>query len=202
MKKKVLFLMISSILSVSLFISCGDNSSNDKDSNTNIENNENNNADDEIDTEDKDENEDENENESEDSGNSNIDNDKDFATIEKESGDILESIFTSIYNKDYSTEDKNSILTSIKDNFTESGYENISNKITNYTNEILVSDFIITLFKETDNINTSEYKATYNIRYNVTVTSGKPSILADIIATVVVDNNNNILIESINNNEF
>ena len=200
MKKKVLFLMISSILSVSLFVSCGDNSSNDKDSNTNIENNENNNADDEIDTEDKVENEDENENESEDSGNSNID--KDFATIEKESGDILESIFTSIYNKDYSTEDKNSILTSIKDNFTESGYENISNKITNYTNEILVSDFIITLFKETDNINTSEYKATYNIRYNVTVTSGKPSILADIIATVVVDNNNNILIESINNNEF
>ena len=66
---------------------------------------------------------------------------------------------------------------------------------------ITEEEFVNRIVKNIEN-NDDRYESMYEIRYNVSLTIGKPSIYSDVIAKVVVDKNGKIFIESINDFEF
>ena len=193
MRRKTLSLLICSLLSLTLLAGCSKTTDNNNNSETNESNNsisENvNNNDSESNIEDSVESEDNNEDES-------------IENIDALIDVTITTAISTLYNTDYSNSEylKNSIEF-IKKHFTANGQSHAIKQIESYDGEISTSDLLITLIQEVKN-NNSQYKATYNIRYNLTLIEGKPSAYSDIIATVVLDNNNNILIESLNEDNF
>lgn len=196
MKKRVLSLIIISALSLSLFVGCNDNNTNNS-QNTNQQEEQQN-------------QQEENKNEDDiQAGNddSNTDTDTESDTVVEEITDEkIENKFTEaiefIYNRDYSNEEK--VLEAenyIKENFTPEGAENMINKIVSYDGQVSYSDLLVTLVKNIENTD-DRYESMYEVRYNISVAVGKPSIYSDIIAKVVVDKDGKILIESINDFEF
>ena len=126
--------------------------------------------------------------------------------LKKLRNEKIEAKFTEImdflYNRDYSNEEKSIEAENyIKENFTPEGAKNMINKIISYGEKVSYSDLLITLVKNIEN-NDDRYESMYEIRYNVSITIGKPSIYSDVIAKVVVDKDGKILIESINDFEF
>ena len=193
MRRKTLSLLICSLLSLTLLAGCSKTTDNNNNSETNESNNsisENvNNNDSESNIEDSVESEDNNEDES-------------IENIDALIDVTITTAISTLYNTDYSNSEnlKNSIEF-IKKHFTANGQSHAIKQIESYDGEISTSDLLITLIQEVKN-NNSQYKATYKIRYNLTLIEGKPSAYSDIIATVVLDNNNNILIESLNEDNF
>ena len=193
MRRKTLSLLICSLLSLTLLAGCSKTTDNNNNSETNESNNsisENvNNNDSESNIEDSVESEDNNEDES-------------IENIDALIDVTITTAISTLYNTDYSNSEnlKNSIEF-IKKHFTANGQSHAIKQIESYDGEISTSDLLISLIQEVKN-NNSQYKATYNIRYNLTLIEGKPSAYSDIIATVVLDNNNNILIESLNEDNF
>ena len=193
MRRKTLSLLICSLLSLTLLAGCSKTTDNNNNSKTNESNNsisENvNNNDSESNIEDSVESEDNNEDES-------------IENIDALIDVTITTAISTLYNTDYSNSEnlKNSIEF-IKKHFTANGQSHAIKQIESYDGEISTSDLLITLIQEVKN-NNSQYKATYNIRYNLTLIEGKPSAYSDIIATVVLDNYNNILIESLNEDNF
>ena len=194
MRRKSLALLLSSLLTLSLFVGCGnkdinDTSNNNTDINTPVvedNNDDATNTDNDIDSDNADEN-------------GNVQESKD---IEEAVENKLEEAINKLYNSDYTNKsDMEAAIEYINNNFTTYGASSEINQIESYNNEISYSDFLITLVKEVDNIN-SEYKNTYEVRYNITIASGKPSVYTDIIAVLVIDNNDNVLIDSINEGNF
>lgn len=193
MKKRVLSLILISALSVSIFVGCGNDKSNNNSQNSNQQEEqqqpENNDKEDTNDKESSAEN-----------------NDKDVNIVEEVTDKKIEDKFTEVmeflYNRDYSNEEKATEAENyIKENFTPEGAENMINKIISYGEKVSYSDLLITLVKNIEN-NDDRYESMYEIRYNVSVTLGKPSIYSDVIAKVVVDKEGKIFIETINDFEF
>lgn len=196
MKKRVLSLILISALSLSLFVGCGDDNTNNNSQNSNQQeeqqpekNNEDNNTDKEASAE---------------------NNDKDTDTganiVEEITDEKIEAKFTEVmeflYNRDYSNEEKSMEAENyIKENFTPEGAKNMINKIISYGEKVSYSDLLITLVKNIEN-NDDRYESMYEIRYNVSITIGKPSIYSDVVAKVVVDKDGKIFIENINDFEF
>lgn len=198
MKRRVLSLILISALSLSLFVGCGDDKANNNSQNSNQQEAqqqpENNNQQDNN-------KEDNKANES-----STENNDKESSIVEEVTNEKIEAKFTEImdflYNRDYSNEEKSIEAENyIKENFTPEGAKNMINKIISYGEKVSYSDLLITLVKNIEN-NDDRYESMYEIRYNVSITIGKPSIYSDVIAKVVVDKDGKILIESINDFEF
>ena len=190
MKKRILSIILISALSISLFVGCGNNNDTNNVQNSNQEQHEqqpeDDKKDDEISSDDK-----------------NIESN---VVVEEITEEKIEEKFTEImdylYTKDYSNEEQSIEAENyIKENFTPEGAENMINKIISYGEKVSYSDLLITLVKNIDN-NDSRYESMYEIRYNVSVTIGKPSIYSDVIAKVVVDKDGKIFIESINDFEF
>ncbi|SCJ33837.1 Uncharacterised protein [uncultured Clostridium sp.] len=194
MKKRVLSLILISALSLSLFVGCGDDNTNNNSQNSNQQeeqqpekNNEDNNTDKEASAE---------------------NNDKDTGAniVEEITDEKIEAKFTEVmeflYNRDYSNEEKSMEAENyIKENFTPEGAKNMINKIISYGEKVSYSDLLITLVKNIEN-NDDRYESMYEIRYNVSITIGKPSIYSDVVAKVVVDKDGKIFIENINDFEF
>lgn len=64
-----------------------------------------------------------------------------------------------------------------------------------------MSDILITKITEIRS-NDASYVKSYEVRYNVTITEGKPSKYSDLKGIVVEDINGNLFIDSINQNNF
>lgn len=194
MKKKVLSILLVSVLSISLFAGCTNTTDTNNSGTSNQEQQESNNNE-ESSAENK-EDEPSFENKEEESN----------TVVEEVTEDQIESKFTEVleflYNRDYSNEEQAIEAENyIKGNFTPEGAENMINTIISYGENVSYSDLLITLVKNVEN-NDDRYKSMYEIRYNISIAIGKPSIYSDVIAKVVVDKNNTILIESINDFQF
>ena len=195
MKKKVLSILLVSVLSLSLFVGCTNTTDVNNSGTSNQEQQESVNNNEEFSAENK-EDEPSFENKEEESN----------TVVEEVTEDQIESKFTEVleflYNRDYSNEEQAIEAENyIKDNFTPEGAENMINTIITYCENVSYSDLLITLVKNVEN-NDDRYKSMYEIRYNISVAIGKPSIYSDVIAKVVVDRNNTIFIESINDFQF
>ena len=193
MKRRVLSLILISALSLSLFVGCGDDKANNNSQNS-----------DQQEAQQQPENNNQKDNNKENTSNEN--NDKESSTVEEVANEKIEAKFTEVmdflYNIDYSNEEKSMEAENyIKENFTPEGAKNMISKIISYGEKVSYSDLLITLVKNIEN-NDDRYESMYEIRYNVSITIGKPSIYSDVIAKVVVDKDGKILIESINDFEF
>lgn len=123
--------------------------------------------------------------------------------IETKIKDKFTEAIATIYNTDYNSVDKVKEVTDyIESNFTKESKEDMLNVIQNYSSKISSSDLVITLVKEVENIDDSKYDGTYEIRYSVTITEEKPFVYTDIIGKVVIDKSGNVLINSINEGNF
>lgn len=123
--------------------------------------------------------------------------------IETKIKDKFTEAIATIYNTDYNSVDKVKEVTDyIESNFTKESKEDMLNVIQNYSSKISSSDLVITLVKEVENIDASKYDGTYEIRYSVTITEEKPFVYTDIIGKVVIDKSGNVLINSINEGNF
>lgn len=186
MKKRILSIILISTLSISLFVGCGDKK---EESNNQPPQQEQ----EQQDSTDK-------------PTSSDSSNDDSNIVAEGTTEEKIEAKFTEtmelLYNRDYSNEEKAIEAENyIKENFTPEGAKDMVNKIVSYDSEVAISDLLITLVKEIDN-NDDRYESMYEVRYNASVSIGKPSIYSDIIAKVVVDKDGKIFIESINDFEF
>ena len=193
MKRRVLSLILISALSLSLFVGCGDDKANNNSQNSNQQ-----------EAQQQPENNNQKDNNKENTSNEN--NDKESSTVEEVTNEKIEAKFTEVmdflYNIDYSNEEKSMEAENyIKENFTPEGAKNMISKIISYGEKVSYSDLLITLVKNIEN-NEDRYESMYEIRYNVSITIGKPSIYSDVIAKVVVDKDGKIFIESINDFEF
>ncbi|MDU2673309.1 MAG: hypothetical protein E7C49_14985 [Clostridium sp.] len=193
MKRRVLSLILISALSLSLFVGCGDDKANNNSQNSNQQ-----------EAQQQPENNNQKDNNKENTSNEN--NDKESSTVEEVTNEKIEAKFTEVmdflYNIDYSNEEKSMEAENyIKENFTPEGAKNMISKIISYGEKVSYSDLLITLVKNIEN-NDDRYESMYEIRYNVSITIGKPSIYSDVIAKVVVDKDGKIFIESINDFEF
>ena len=193
MKRRVLSLILISALSLSLFVGCGDDKANNNSQNSNQQ-----------EAQQQPENNNQKDNNKENTSNEN--NDKESSTVEEVTNEKIEAKFTEVmdflYNIDYSNEEKSMEAENyIKENFTPEGAKNMISKIISYGEKVSYSDLLITLVKNIEN-NDDRYESMYEIRYNVYITIGKPSIYSDVIAKVVVDKDGKIFIESINDFEF
>lgn len=196
MKKKVLSILLVSILSLSLFVGCGNNNDNTNTQNPNQQ----------EEQQMQEQQPEDNENDEETSVESDDKDTESDVVIAEVTDEQIESKFTEVmeylYNRDYSNEE-NSLEAEnyIKEHFTPEGSKDMINKIISYGDKVSYSDLLITLVKNVEN-NDDRYKSMYEIRYNISIAIGKPSIYSDVIAKVVVDENNKILIESINDFQF
>lgn len=193
MKRRVLSLILISALSLSLFVGCGDDKANNNSQNSNQQ-----------EAQQQPENNNQKDNNKENTSNEN--NDKESSTVEEVTNEKIEAKFTEVmdflYNIDYSNEEKSMEAENyIKENFTPEGAKNMISKIISYGEKVSYSDLLITLVKNIEN-NDDRYESMYEIRYDVSITIGKPSIYSDVIAKVVVDKDGKIFIESINDFEF
>ncbi|MBM6859199.1 hypothetical protein H9X78_01625 [Clostridium saudiense] len=195
MKKRVLSLILISALSLSLFVGCGEEKSNNNSQNSTQQ-------------EEVQQSEVNNQKDNKDDASASKDNDKaaESTIVEEVTDEKIESKFTEVmeylYNRDYSNEEESMEAENyIKENFTPEGAKNMISKIISYGEKVSYSDLLVTLVKNIEN-NDDRYESMYEIRYNVSLTIGKPSIYSDVIAKVVVDKNGKIFIESINDFEF
>lgn len=195
MKKRILSIILISTLSLALFVGCG--SANDNyNTNANVQST---NKQEEQQKED-------NKNENESPVESEDENTVANTIIEEVTDEKVEAKFIEamnyLYNNDYSNEEKSIDAENyIKENFTPEGAENMINKIISYGDTVYSSDLLVTLVKNVEN-NDDRYESMYEIRYNISIAIGKPSIYSDVIAKVVVDKDGKILIVSINDFEF
>lgn len=195
MKKRVLSLILISALSLSLFVGCGEEKSNNNSQNSTQQ-------------EEVQQSEVNNQKDNKDDASASKDNDKaaESTIVGEVTDEKIESKFTEVmeylYNRDYSNEEESMEAENyIKENFTPEGAKNMISKIISYGEKVSYSDLLVTLVKNIEN-NDDRYESMYEIRYNVSLTIGKPSIYSDVIAKVVVDKNGKIFIESINDFEF
>ena len=195
MKKRVLSLILISALSLSLFVGCGEEKSNNNSQNSTQQ-------------EEVQQSEVNNQKDNKDDASASKDNDKaaESTIVEEVTDEKIESKFTEVmeylYNRDYSNEEESMEAENyIKENFTPEGAKNMISKIISYGEKVSYSDLLVTLVKNIEN-NDDRYESMYEIRYNVSLTIGKPSIYSDVIDKVVVDKNGKIFIESINDFEF
>ena len=195
MKKRVLSLILISALSLSLFVGCGKDDSNNNSQNSTQQ-------------EEVQQSEVNNQKDNKDDASASKDNDKaaESTIVEEVTDEKIESKFTEVmeylYNRDYSNEEESMEAENyIKENFTPEGAKNMISKIISYGEKVSYSDLLVTLVKNIEN-NDDRYESMYEIRYNVSLTIGKPSIYSDVITKVVVDKNGKIFIESINDFEF
>lgn len=191
MKRRVLSLILISALSLSLLVGCGDDKLNNNSQNSNQQ---------------EAQQQPENNTQQDDNKEENKNDDKESSVVEEVTTEKIEAKFTEVieflYNRDYSNEEKSMEAENyIKENFTPEGSKNMINKIISYGEKVSYSDLLITLVKNIEN-NDDRYEEMYEIRYNISITIGKPSIYSDVIAKVVVDKDGKILIESINDFEF
>lgn len=190
MKKRLISLIIISTLSLSLLVGCGEKkeSVNDNNSSTNVEDTKTSNDD----------------KSKEDTTTENEDNTKSDEDITNESGikEAFTDTLNELYNIDYSVKENKDLAKELaRSKFSEEGFEEFIKKINDYSSEFKASDILITKVTEVKNDNTSYAKA-YEIRYNVTITEGKPSNYSDLIGIVVEDRSGNFFINSINQNNF
>ena len=181
MKKRFLSIIIISTLSISLLVGCNKSTdiSNNTDSTINFENEKNTFTD-----------------------SSTEDSNGDVMKNEDKIQDLFTSAIDTLYNTDYSLEEnKSSSIEFINNKFTKEGSENIIKNINSYNSTFNSSDLVITNIKEIKPIN-NDYLKAYEVSYNVTITSGKPSAYSDLVGVVVEDKNSNLFIHSLNENNF
>ncbi|GAB6168353.1 hypothetical protein JCM1393_08130 [Clostridium carnis] len=206
MKKRFLSIIITTLLSFSVLVSCSNNiTANEKNNYSKEEITIDANADLKKENN-KEENNNKVSNNNEVSNNKNSNNapiENDSFTTEDSIKKSFENSLTNLYKNDYSIE-KNKDLAKefIKKNFTENGTEKINERIKEYNSKLDFSDLTITGIKEIKNIDGNKYLNTYEIRYNITVIDEKPSIYSDIIGVVVTDKSGQVLIDSINQGNF
>lgn len=182
MKKIILSILLVSTLSLSLFIGCSDKKSENNLSTPSFN---------------QEESSDKNETTEDTSNNSS----EEISMEEKVQAKFTEAM-NYLYNMDYTNHDKLVEAEEyINKNFTLEGAKDMLNKVTAYNADVSSSDFLITLTKEIEN-NDERYASMYEIRYNITVAIGKPSIYSDILAVLVADRDGNVFIESINEFNF
>lgn len=191
MKKRLISLIVICTLSLSLMVACTENNdtSNNTPSNTNSQIQGDNTS-----------TESDNENNSEPTDNSTVDD----ASIKNE--DAIKTAFsdalTELYNTDYSVaENKSKAKEYARSKFSEEGYEEFLKNLNDYDSEFKSSDLLITKIKEIQNDNTTYVKA-YEVTYNVTITSGKPTAYSDLTGMVVEDKDGKIFIYSFNQRNF
>lgn len=198
MNNKFLLVLLISLLSISLLIGCSNNSTEEAAiEKPSVEDTQDTSSNDVEETPTIDNSDEENKNTASDTT-----DDENELSLEES----LENKFTEamdyLYNNDYSDSQKTSEAEAyIKENFTPEGSKDMINKILSYGSEVTSSDFLITLTKKVENTD-ERYASMYEIRYNISVSIGKPSIYSDIIACLVVDNDGNIFIDKINNFNF
>lgn len=191
MKKRLLSLIVISTLSLSLMVGCASTNDAAKDTpETNV-------SESQTDTN--------NDTESEPT----TENPSDSDTVESEDISNEESIketftevLTKLYNTDYSVEEnKSEAKEYARSTFSEEGFEEFLKNLNDYDSEFSSSDLLITKVTEIKNDNSSYVKA-YEVRYNVTITAGKPSSYTDLIGVVWEDKDGKLFINSINQSNF
>lgn len=191
MKKRLLSLIVISTLSLSLMVGCTGTNDAAKDTpETNV-------SESQTDTN--------NDTESEPT----TENPSDSDTVESEdisNEDSIKETFTEVltklYNTDYSVEEnKSEAKEYARSTFSEEGFEEFLKNLNDYDSEFSSSDLLITKVTEIKNDNSSYVKA-YEVRYNVTITAGKPSSYTDLIGVVWEDKDGKLFINSINQSNF
>lgn len=194
MKKRLISLIVIGTLSLSLMVACTKNNdtSNNTPSNTSSQTQEDN----ESPNSDK-------ENNDESTNNSTVEDGSDTSIKNEDAIKIAFSeALTELYNTDYSVaENKSEAKSYARSKFSEEGFEEFLKNLNDYDSEFESSDLLITKIKEIQNDNTTYVKA-YEVTYNVTITSGKPTAYSDLIGMVVEDKDGNILINSFNQRNF
>lgn len=193
MKKRLISLIIISTLSLSLMVGCGETKDTGKD--TPETNNSETQKESDTETESKPE---ANSEESSDSATT-----ESMATTTEDSiKEIFSEVLTKLYNTDYSVEEKKAEAKEYaRSTFSEEGFEEFLKNLNDYNSEFSSSDLLITKVTEIKNDNSSYVKA-YEIRYNVTITAGKPSIYNDLIGVVWEDKEGKLFVNSINQQNF
>lgn len=116
--------------------------------------------------------------------------------------EIFSEVLTKLYNTDYSIdENKSASKEYARSTFSEEGFEEFLKNLNDYDSEFKSSDLLITKVTEVKNDNSSYSKA-YEVRYNVTITAGKPSVYNDLIGVVWEDKDGKLFINSINQSNF
>lgn len=187
MKKRLISLIVIGTLSLSLMIACSEN--NDTSTNTPPSTTS--------------ENQDNNKSDKETTDNS---TEEDVVDTSIKNEDTIKTAFsealTELYNTDYSVaENKSEAKEYARSKFSEEGYEEFLKNLNDYDSEFKSSDLLITKIKEIQNDNTTYVKA-YEVTYNVTITSGKPTAYSDLIGMVVEDKDGKIFIYSFNQRNF
>jgi len=203
MKKKFISIIIAT-LSVSLLVGCSEpnDTSNYSNNTSNSQSNTNNSSD--KDKTDNDASSDSLTSNTEDSTSNTEDSTSNTDAIKNEDKikDLLTSAINELYNTDYSIQENKDLSKEfINKNFSENGSKNLIKTINEYDSSFKSSDLLITNVKEIKS-NSDNYVKSYEVRYNVTITSGKPSSYSDLIAAFVEDNNGNLFIDSLNENNF
>lgn len=217
MRKKLLSLMLVGALSISMLYGCSDT---DKIESTTPSQNQSQ-DDSKTDTSKENANEDVNDNKDETSSedtptsgntdpnaeingdeNNNI-NDGSKEDINVKVKDKFTEAISTIYNSDFTSDNSIKTVTDyINDNFADESKEDMLNTIKSYTTKISSSDLVITLVREVETIDASKYDATFDVRYNVTITEDKPFVYSDLIGKVVIDKSGKVLIKQINEGNF
>lgn len=203
MKKRLIALIIISTLSLSLMVGCGESTDSGKDTtgtNTSeINNSDNNNSKTQTDSDTEVETtpEDNSENTSDSDATESINVSSEDYVKEK-----FTEVLTKLYNVDYSIpENKEASKEYARNSFSEEGYEEFLKNLNDYNSEITSSDLLITKVTEVK-IDNSSYSKAYEIRYNVNIVDGKPSIYTDLIGVVWEDKSGNLFVNSINDKNF
>lgn len=191
MKKRLLSLIVISTLSLSLMVGCtGTNDAAKDTTETNVSESQ---TDTDADKE----------------AEPTTENSSDSDTVESEdisNEDSIKETFTEVltklYNTDYSVEEnKAEAKEYARSTFSEEGFEEFLKNLNDYDSEFSSSDLLITKVTEIKNDNSSYVKA-YEVRYNVTITAGKPSSYTDLIGVVWEDKDGKLFINAINQSNF
>lgn len=193
MKKRLLSLIVIATLSLSALVGCSETKDTPNDTNTpNIS---------EItdtDSSDKDNTKPVEDTDSD----SDTNTDSNIVNTETKIKDFFTSAIQELYNTDYSSQENKDLSKEfINKNFTENGAKNLVSNLNEYDSSFEASDLLITNLKEIKSDNT-KYVKSYEVRYNVVITSGKPSSYADLTGIIVEDASGNLFIDSLNENNF
>ena len=195
MKKRLLSLIVIATLSISALVGCSETKDTPEDTNTpNVSEITDTNSSDKDNTKPVED--------------TNIDSDSDTNTdsnivnTEDKIKDFFTSAIQELYNTDYSSQENKDLSKEfINKNFTENGAKNLMSNLSEYDSSFEASDLLITNVTESKPDNTN-YVKSYKIRYNVVITSGKPSSYADLTGIIVEDASGNLFIDSLNENNF
>lgn len=113
----------------------------------------------------------------------------------------LSDAFEEIFTKDYSNGVSKEIKNFINENFTINGADLMNEKLKGY-GKISYSDFNVTKVKQAKPIAGPDYKSTYEVEYNITIESSKPTVYSGLKATLIELENGEIVIDSIDENNF